>query len=102
MGEIRFSSGKEAGQYVITDKFHVSTSAPNRACSCDVRIILCSLFRCLQTAPASLGVAQYHWPVAGTTMLSDELSLLHRPEQIASSVFASILTSTWNRTAFGP
>jgi hypothetical protein len=64
--------------------------------------VLCSLFRCLQTAPASLGVAQYHWPVPGTTLLSDELSLLHRPKQIASSVFASILTSTWNRTAFGP
>ena len=102
MGGIRFSSGKEAGQSAMADKFHVSTSAPNRPCSCDVRIILYSLFRCLQTAPASLGVAQYRWLVAGTTMLGDELSLLHRPEQIASSVFASILTSTWNGTAFGP
>jgi hypothetical protein len=31
MGGIRFSSGKEAGQSAMADKFHVSTSAP-RAC----------------------------------------------------------------------
>src|ERR1035438_1330804 len=63
MGGIRFSSAKEAGQSAMADKFHVSTSAPNRPCSCDVRIILYSLLRCLQTAPASLGVAQYRWLV---------------------------------------
>jgi hypothetical protein len=102
MGGIRFSSGKEADQSAMADKFHVSTSAPNRPCSCDVRIILYSLFRCLQTSATSLGVAQYSWLVAGTTMLGDELSLLHRPEQIASSVFAFILNLDLERNTFRP
>jgi hypothetical protein len=38
--------------------------------------------------------------VAGRTELGDELSLLYRQDQIASSVFASMLTWTWNGTAF--
>jgi hypothetical protein len=38
--------------------------------------------------------------VAGVTRLGDELSLLYRQDQIASSVFASMLNWTWNGTAF--
>ena len=40
--------------------------------------------------------------VAGVTMLGDELSLLYRQDQIASSAFAAMLEWTWNGTAFAP
>ena len=40
--------------------------------------------------------------VAGVTQLGDELSLLYRQDQINNSVFASMLTWTWNGTAFAP
>jgi hypothetical protein len=38
--------------------------------------------------------------VTGVTMLGDELSLVYRQDQIASSAFAAMLTWTWNGTAF--
>jgi hypothetical protein len=38
--------------------------------------------------------------IAGHTELGDELSLLYRQDQIANSVFASMLTWTWNGTQF--
>jgi hypothetical protein len=38
--------------------------------------------------------------VAGVTKLGDELSMLYRQDQIAASVFASMLNWTWNGTAF--
>jgi len=40
--------------------------------------------------------------VAGVTQLGDELSLLYRQDQVNQSVFASMLTWTWNGTAFAP
>jgi hypothetical protein len=40
--------------------------------------------------------------VAGTTRLGDELTLLFRPDLIVNSVFASMLSWTWNGTAFAP
>jgi hypothetical protein len=38
--------------------------------------------------------------VAGETLLSDELLLLHQPSDIAASVFASLLNAVWNGTTF--
>lgn len=38
--------------------------------------------------------------IAGVTRLGDELSLLYRQDQIAASVFASMLNWTWNGTSF--
>ena len=38
--------------------------------------------------------------VAGVTQLGDELSMLYRQDQIAASVFASMLNWKWNGTAF--
>ncbi|MGO9863750.1 MAG: IPT/TIG domain-containing protein [Terriglobales bacterium] len=40
--------------------------------------------------------------VAGTTELGDELSMLYPQSQIASSVFASMLSWTWNGSIFAP
>lgn len=40
--------------------------------------------------------------VAGVTQLGDELSLLYRQDQIAASVFATMLNWTWNGTTFAP
>jgi hypothetical protein len=40
--------------------------------------------------------------VAGETELGQELSLLYRQDQIAGSAYASMLTWTWNGTAFAP
>lgn len=40
--------------------------------------------------------------VAGTTELGDELSLLYRQDQIAGSVFAAMLSWTWNGSSFAP
>lgn len=58
--------------------------------------------------PASSASKNWAWLinttglVAGSTELGDELSLLYRQDQIASSVFASMLTWTWNGSAFTP
>ncbi|WP_372784504.1 IPT/TIG domain-containing protein [Phenylobacterium sp.] len=38
--------------------------------------------------------------VAGETLLGDELTLLHRPDAIAASVFASLLNAVWNGATF--
>ncbi len=40
--------------------------------------------------------------VAGETKLGQELALLYRPDQIANSSLAAILTWTWNGTSFVP
>jgi hypothetical protein len=40
--------------------------------------------------------------VAGSTKLGDELSLLYRPEQIVNSVFAPMMSWTWDGTTFVP
>jgi len=40
--------------------------------------------------------------VVGETELGHELSLLYRQDQIAGSAYASMLTWTWNSTAFAP
>ena len=40
--------------------------------------------------------------VPGVTLLGDEVSLLYRQDQIASSAFAAMLTWTWNGKAFAP
>jgi hypothetical protein len=40
--------------------------------------------------------------VVGETELGQELSLLYRQDQIAGSAYASMLTWTWNGTAFAP
>jgi hypothetical protein len=40
--------------------------------------------------------------IAGTTELGDELSLLYRQDQIANSVFASMVSWTWNGKVFSP
>jgi hypothetical protein len=45
---------------------------------------------------------QHHWSRRGVTQLGDELSLLYRQNQVNQSVFASMLTWTWNGTAFAP
>jgi hypothetical protein len=39
--------------------------------------------------------------VSGVTRLGDELSLLYRQDQIVNSVFAAMLTWTWNGMGFG-
>lgn len=38
--------------------------------------------------------------VVGHTILGDELTLLHRPSDIAASVFASMLNTVWNGVTF--
>ena len=38
--------------------------------------------------------------VVGHTILGDELTLLHRPDAIAASVFASLLNTVWNGVTF--
>jgi hypothetical protein len=38
--------------------------------------------------------------IAGETLLGDELTLLHRPDAIAASMFASLLNAVWNGTTF--
>lgn len=40
--------------------------------------------------------------VAGSTELGDELTLLYRQDQVANSVFASMLSWTWNGKTFAP
>ena len=40
--------------------------------------------------------------IAGQTRLEDELSLLYRQDQIASSALAAMLNWTWNGSAFAP
>lgn len=58
--------------------------------------------------PANSTVHNWAWLnnttglVAGTTELGDELSLLYRQDQIASSVLASMVGWTWNGSAFTP
>jgi IPT/TIG domain-containing protein len=58
--------------------------------------------------PANSTVTSWAWLtnttglVAGSTELGDELTLLYRQDQIASSVFASMLSWTWNGSVFGP
>jgi hypothetical protein len=38
--------------------------------------------------------------VVGETLLSDELTLLHQPSDIAASLFASLLNAVWNGVTF--
>jgi hypothetical protein len=38
--------------------------------------------------------------IAGETLLGDELTLLHRPDAIAASIFASLLNTVWNGVTF--
>ena len=40
--------------------------------------------------------------VAGSTQLGDELSMLFHADQIVNSVFAPMLSWTWNGTTFAP
>jgi hypothetical protein len=38
--------------------------------------------------------------IAGETLLGDELTLLHRPDAIAASIFAALLNTVWNGATF--